>query len=1228
MRKIILSLLFFFAYACTNYIVGQTNQESMPFNPLLPIIIPESPHAMQYMRYGQIPINISTGIPEISIPIYTLKANGLEIPINISYHASGIKVKDIASSVGLGWVLNAGGMIAQTVYGWSDTSDDGESLLNIPFSSAQEAAQKIYEEYNANNGFIDRKWNSYLGGNIEKTGNMPYYPSKSNLISDRFTFNFNEYIGSFRYNLSKNIYETIPHSPLKIEIKKDSFKDIFVITDENGIKWSFSEMSESQLVDYAFDPISAKEYYLTSINFPGISDPVLFTYVLGQEYETKNYTESVFNGEIANFFVTEELTGYIEGYRKLNTRKTNYRNLSCKKIKSRPVYIKDIRWKDILITFNYSADRNGLIKERLENIIVESGDSSASTIFSHIDKDERMLLNGIIVNNEEYKFYYNGGTLPAINPEDDNLYFSEDYWGYYNNARSKRELIPFYWVDILVDSIKNTEIDLSGISSTLNTTQRIYTPIREPNFTSTLNKTLSEIHYPTKGKTTFKYELNRGENVYHNLKPKASEIENFGGLRIRQISTYDKDGKLQYWKTYEYFGGEPSITLTDLHFVSQKPFYYIPVAPLSQTALGSGAIIINEIGANGTELAFSVLGGQSAFYSKVIEYYGHIGLNEGKVEYLFKKDSLSENLCNESNPYWKAMYINNCDRGVINPLLVSKKEFEYENGTYNLVQETSNFYKRTNIGSYITGINVSHTYEFQPSVNQFILASTGGMDLYNRYYQGFSFEDIRAIKDLMVLDKTIITNHKNYINKVIAYKYDPMYRLLSPIETSVATSVSGDTITEKITHPFNHNIAPYTYMVEENILRPIITQQKYKNNQKLLSTIQNNYKKIGNLYLIDNISSSQGISPLEKRIQFHNYDSYGNPIYLLKDSAEHIVYLWGNKGEHPIAEIRNATYFDVKSALGNTLPEYLSSLPPNMDIINLLRDDSINLFNAHVSTYTYDPLFGMTSITDPRGIKTLYNYDKYGRLINIKDNQDNIITSYSYNYSNESAPIGDIESEAHLSSNSEYVLGNKVTFTMHHAKVTNGNFKYNWIYKSEKTENILIQEFNSTNSQLTINLDNEGAMIVICNAMDISTGKVWEAVKRINITKPKHEIYFSNIVKSEWIGQYGETTAEIHCSQETNIKIGLFGITNDKNKPTAYCTIGNTKIQINPTGLGSTAEQIIKLPSGVTKVKIRFDITSFNEIEIKLRLLEVLDEHSEIEVPAEISTRQEAIGIM
>jgi YD repeat-containing protein len=137
------------------------------------------------------------------------------------------------------------------------------------------------------------------------------------------------------------------------------------------------------------------------------------------------------------------------------------------------------------------------------------------------------------------------------------------------------------------------------------------------------------------------------------------------------------------------------------------------------------------------------------------------------------------------------------------------------------------------------------------------------------------------------------------------------------------------------------------------------------------------------------------------RSTYHKFDSYSNPIHISRDDVTHIVYLWGYKGQYPIAEIKNATYDQVKKALGLN-PETLSSWDAqNPDLINSLRNNAYLPVHAQVTTYKYKPLVGITEVTDPRGVTTYYDYDVFGRLkesyIQVSG-QKQITGTYDYHY--------------------------------------------------------------------------------------------------------------------------------------------------------------------------------------------------------------------------------------
>ncbi|RQO69373.1 hypothetical protein DBR43_14905, partial [Pedobacter sp. KBW06] len=88
-------------------------------------VIPPSPNSAALAKYVDFPVNVYNGIPEISLPLGSIGSKGLVVPISLSYHAGGTKPAELGSWVGLGWTLNAGGVITRTVRGLPDERNDG-----------------------------------------------------------------------------------------------------------------------------------------------------------------------------------------------------------------------------------------------------------------------------------------------------------------------------------------------------------------------------------------------------------------------------------------------------------------------------------------------------------------------------------------------------------------------------------------------------------------------------------------------------------------------------------------------------------------------------------------------------------------------------------------------------------------------------------------------------------------------------------------------------------------------------------------------------------------------------------------------------------------------------------------------------------------------------------------------------------------------------------------------
>ncbi|WP_207795852.1 hypothetical protein [Sphingobacterium haloxyli] len=187
---------------------------------------------------------------------------------------------------------------------------------------------------------------------------------------------------------------------------------------------------------------------------------------------------------------------------------------------------------------------------------------------------------------------------------------------------------------------------------------------------------------------------------------------------------------------------------------------------------------------------------------------------------------------------------------------------------------------------------------------------------------------------------------------------------------------------------------------EHRVTEPIQIED-YSNNE-LLSVKRNLYGVFSGKTLLSRVLNKFSLFPFTDVMNIAMYDNYGNPLEIKKQKDAATVYLWGYSGQYPIAKVENATYDEVKDALNDSSGIFLNQLtskttPSDSDFtkLNGLRT---SLANAQISTYTYKPLVGMTSMTDPRGITEYYQYDGFQRLKDVLDFDKNVLRNYQYHY--------------------------------------------------------------------------------------------------------------------------------------------------------------------------------------------------------------------------------------
>ncbi|MBX3254770.1 MAG: hypothetical protein KF862_11570 [Chitinophagaceae bacterium] len=485
MKKIIVSLFF---------LLVNSTARVQTFNNPYPNIIQPSPNAASLGRYAEIPVTLETGVPNISIPLYTIQSSDITIPISISYHASGIKVMDQASSVGLGWALNSGGNIVRVKQGIYDERTNG--FYNIIFPDPQDP------DYS-------NKMNAlYTGMNVNEQYKMDGQP-------DIFYYNFAGKTGKFMFKnrVAKGLPPeilTFPHTPLKITFL-DDWKTIQVV-DEEGTLYVFGKSLQG--IDYREQstwgsPGLTNEdgypypstWHLTNIVSVNKHNSITLKYDLAYETSMYNKSNSINEEFIPNFGGTSTLSN------------VNYTSSLVQSSTSGKL-LTEIIFTNGRITYAYSTSPGTQIKQ-LDNIKIynqkgllksfkfsyskfkNSGIEVTEKNGLRLDSCTEISAGG--VSSKPYVFLYSSYQQFEVPPYNELKPHSEDLWGYFNNSKIENRL--------LVKSIgfgASTESPISVAHG------------RKANSNFLMVGTLKSIKYPTGGEAQFKFEPNQIERTYVN----------------------------------------------------------------------------------------------------------------------------------------------------------------------------------------------------------------------------------------------------------------------------------------------------------------------------------------------------------------------------------------------------------------------------------------------------------------------------------------------------------------------------------------------------------------------------------------------------------------------------------------------------------------------------------------------------------------------------------------
>ncbi len=196
-------------------------------------------------------------------------------------------------------------------------------------------------------------------------------------------------------------------------------------------------------------------------------------------------------------------------------------------------------------------------------------------------------------------------------------------------------------------------------------------------------------------------------------------------------------------------------------------------------------------------------------------------------------------------------------------------------------------------------------------------------------------------------------------------------------------------------------------LVGDHRLSELIKTESYQGDN-LLFTEQRDFAHLGGAPRVKFIKTQKQGGPLEDRLEYINYDNYGNPLEARKTDGTRVIYIWGYYNMYALAEITNASYQNLPSSVINLINEIRSTSDTEntvieeqelRELLNNLRNHPV-FANSLMTTTTYDPIIGLTSKTDSRGYTMYYQYDDLNRLKRVMDQNGKVYSSNEYNYRN------------------------------------------------------------------------------------------------------------------------------------------------------------------------------------------------------------------------------------
>ncbi|WP_295233262.1 hypothetical protein [uncultured Chryseobacterium sp.] len=1000
----------------------------------------KSPQSYEIERFGNIPVNLNVGGVDLSIPIFQENFESIgNFNLTLNYNSSGFIPNKKSNYVGHNWFLNFGGAISRDINGIADDSDSSEDTYTSKgfLVGARLSPKSNIDIYNGS--YNSSFWKDHVSMNGYQYELRP----------DKFNFNFMGNSGYFYINNDGVPIVVSEDMNLKIDISNLSNQHNYgctpadseiIITDGKGIKYYFGGNHTNLEISYQMgnskDPahllpngqgiFSINSWYLRKVEYPN-------NHIIEIQYLKYKKIDSAFDlSDLGNFCTStpppqqstfdfiEELFDYNKYVNQQNERFNYNYNTSTggyhvwgdgSGFSYQAPYFQYTLTKKVfpstisldgkeLVKFTYTRFQsldNNYQPLKLSNIEIKNKNTVVKNVgFEYYrNKDRFFLISLNFPDNKKYTFdYYSKENLPKETT------LGIDFWGYWNGGDENNNfLIPQYSFNT-----DTGDYQITGNSRNSN-----------PNLINTA--LLKVINYPTKGNSTFYYEPHSysrkiekdfSSDFFPYLKNESGIV---GGARISKI--IDSDGTNTYTRDFKYIKNYGSGS-NESSGIATQTLRYMEYVDYKNAGAGRTQML-KETAQNISENSLS---SSPITYSEVAELKNNILQQKYYFsDYSTNPDNLTERnilaIDNDFKPYKlnKNFYIkynsNDFQRGKLlktevfkDNSVIRKIENNYttlsshpllQNKYFSRVQQVSSwiYYQKEFVYPFFLNSTITTDYisgNELKTIAEYIRDSSKHLNLST---EKIKYSDNNELKTVYQYPEDIRHGNQPQQN-VTPYQSTPIMILKNMVGIPLITShYKNDIFQNRQQVTFEYDQLNTFVLPKRNILYV---------EDKTIMTPGNGYAPA----LVPD--PAYGII----QVTYDKYDSKGNlQQYKTKDGISTVI-IWGYDQTQPIAKIEGAQLSNISQSLIDTIVNASNTDAQNgsetseqnlISALDTFRSDA-SMSGYQISTYTYDPLIGVRSITPPSGIREYYRYDSANRLEKVIDSNNKVLKEFKYNYKN------------------------------------------------------------------------------------------------------------------------------------------------------------------------------------------------------------------------------------